>query len=144
MIAAIAAPSVEHEAAHTHTGERRDVLRAVVDGDTAARFQAEAGQDDRLVLGEVDRVDDDAVAVGPVLGGVERLGGQSLQIRPWLQDFDLFGMTPYGPEQVRAQIEAANEHGTSGWMLWDPENRFRVENLDRATESDVPNPENVG
>ncbi len=77
-------------------------------------------------------------------GGVERLGGRSLQIRPWLQDFDLYGMTPYGPEQVRAQIAAANEHGTSGWMLWDPENRFRAENLDPATESDVPNPENGG
>jgi hypothetical protein len=77
-------------------------------------------------------------------GGVERLGGQSLQIRPWLQDFDLYGMNRYGSAEVRAQIQAANEHGTSGWMLWDPENRFRAENLEPATESDVPNPENAG
>jgi hypothetical protein len=77
-------------------------------------------------------------------GGVDRLGGHSLQIRPWLQDFDLYGMTPYGPEQVRAQIQAANEHGTSGWMLWDPENRYRTDNLDPAPVVDTPNIENVG
>ena len=63
-------------------------------------------------------------------GGIDRLGGNALQIRPWLQDFDLYGMTPYGSEQVRAQIQAANEHGTSGWMLWDPLNRYRLDNLD--------------
>ncbi|CAN5723080.1 putative glycoside hydrolase [soil metagenome] len=63
-------------------------------------------------------------------GGVLRLGGHALQIRPWLQDFDYFGQTSYGAAQVRAQIEAANAHGVSGWMLWDPENRYRLENLD--------------
>ena len=63
-------------------------------------------------------------------GGVQLLGGNALQIRPWLQDFDLYGMTPYGSQQVRAQIQAANDWGTSGWMLWDPENRYRLDNLD--------------
>ncbi|MBA3276293.1 MAG: GTP-binding protein [Chloroflexia bacterium] len=62
--------------------------------------------------------------------GVDLLGGDALQIRPWLQDFDLYGMTPYTAQDVRAQIRAANELGTSGWMLWDPENRYRRENLD--------------
>jgi hypothetical protein len=76
-------------------------------------------------------------------GGVERLGGNALQIRPWLQDFDLYGMTPYGPDQVRAQIQAAEEHGTSGWMLWDPENRYRLDNLDPETPGETPNPENM-
>ena len=63
-------------------------------------------------------------------GGVQRLDGNALQIRPWLQDFDLYGMTPYTSQQVRAQIQAANDWGTSGWMLWDPENRYRLDNLD--------------
>lgn len=63
-------------------------------------------------------------------GGVQLLGGNALQIRPWLQDFDLYGMTPYTSQQVRAQIQAADEWGTSGWMLWDPENRYRRDNLD--------------
>ncbi|MBA2468145.1 MAG: GTP-binding protein [Chloroflexia bacterium] len=64
--------------------------------------------------------------------GVKLLGGDALQIRPWLQDFDLYGMAPYAAEDVRAQIRAANELGTSGWMLWDPENRYRRDNLDPA------------
>jgi hypothetical protein len=76
--------------------------------------------------------------------GIEDRGVNPLQIRPWLQDFDLYGMTPYGSSQVRAQIQAANEHGTSGWMLWDPENRFHLENLDVEEPSSVPNPENTG
>jgi hypothetical protein len=63
-------------------------------------------------------------------GGVQRLGGNALQVRPWLQDFDYFGQSPYGAAEVRAQIEAANAHGVSGWMLWDPENRYRLDNLD--------------
>jgi len=67
-------------------------------------------------------------------GGIARLGGEALQIRPWLQDFDLYGMTPYTSLQVRAQIEAADDLGTSGWMLWDPENRYRRDNLDPATD----------
>ncbi len=63
-------------------------------------------------------------------GGVQLLDGNALQIRPWLQDFDLYGMTPYSSQQIRAQIQAADEWGTSGWMLWDPENRYRLDNLD--------------
>lgn len=67
-------------------------------------------------------------------GGIERLDGNPLQIRPWLQDFDLYGMTPYTSLQVRAQIQAADDLGTSGWMLWDPQNRYRLDNLDLADE----------
>jgi hypothetical protein len=52
-------------------------------------------------------------------------------------------MTPYGPEEVRLQIQAAEEHGTSGWMLWDMANRYRAGNLDEESPAGVPNPENV-
>ena len=75
--------------------------------------------------------------------GIEDRGVNPLQIRPWLQDFDLVGMSTYGEAEVRAQIQAANEHGTSGWMLWDPENRFRRSNLDPEQPSAIPNPENA-
>lgn len=75
--------------------------------------------------------------------GIEDRGVNPLQIRPWLQDFDLVGMSPYDEAEVRAQIQAANEHGTSGWMLWDPENRFRISNLDPEEPSATPNPENA-
>ena len=52
--------------------------------------------------------------------------GSALQLRPWLQDFDFFDMIPYGVEEVRAQIDAAEDVGTSGWMLWDPNNVYTV------------------
>ncbi len=63
-------------------------------------------------------------------GGIERLGGEASQIRPWLQDFSFYGMPTYTTQMVRAQIQAADDLGTSGWMLWDPENRYRLANLD--------------
>ncbi len=56
--------------------------------------------------------------------GKRKLDGSALQIRPWLQDFDYFDLKPYGDAEVRAQIEAAEKVGTSGWMLWDPNNRY--------------------
>jgi len=56
--------------------------------------------------------------------GKRKLGGSALQIRPWLQDFSFFDLMPYGDAEVRAQIEAAEKVGTSGWMLWDPNNQF--------------------
>ncbi|HYJ12224.1 MAG TPA: putative glycoside hydrolase [Thermomicrobiales bacterium] len=76
-------------------------------------------------------------------GGVERVMGNSRQIRPWLQDFTYPGMYPYGPAEVRAQIQACVDHDTSGWMLWDPDQVFRSENLDQEDVGAVPNPENV-
>lgn len=50
------------------------------------------------------------------------------KIRPWLQDFDL-GQPPYGPEEVRAQIKAAEEHGIKEWLLWNPGVRYTKEAL---------------
>jgi hypothetical protein len=49
--------------------------------------------------------------------------GVALKFRPWLQDFTYWGMREYTADDVRAQIGAAEEFGTSGWMLWgDPFN----------------------
>ncbi len=54
-------------------------------------------------------------------------------LRPWLQDFDL-GAT-YTADMVRAQIQAVSDAASttpelvSGWMLWDPENRYTEEAL---------------
>lgn len=49
--------------------------------------------------------------------GVAKIPGMELKMRPWLQDFTL-GEREYGPEEVRAQIDATMKHGSSGWMLW--------------------------
>lgn len=54
--------------------------------------------------------------------------GTGAQVIPWLQDFSL--RVPYGPEEVRAQIEAAREAGAAGWLLWSPQVRYTAEALD--------------
>jgi hypothetical protein len=49
--------------------------------------------------------------------------GAAAKFRPWLQDFDYGGMRDYTAADVRAQIDAAEDFGASGWMLWgDPFN----------------------
>lgn len=84
----------------------------------------------------------DVVAIS-LEGGVARANGNALQIRPWLQDFTYPEMNAYGPPEVRAQIQAASDFGTSGWMLWDPGQIFSLANLDASEPSDIPNPENA-
>lgn len=44
------------------------------------------------------------------------------KLRPWLQDFNL-GAT-YGPDKVRAQIQATYDVGLSSWMLWNAGNKY--------------------
>jgi len=45
------------------------------------------------------------------------------RIRPWLQAFDLGALYP--PPVIRTQMEAVYDVGlTSGWMLWNPSNRY--------------------
>jgi hypothetical protein len=53
--------------------------------------------------------------------GMARLA-RNVVVRPWLQDF------LYTPEQVRAQIEAAEEFGL-GWMLWNAASNVTVDAL---------------
>jgi hypothetical protein len=60
-----------------------------------------------------------------------QLPGMEKKVRPWLQDFD-WGDMEYGPDEVRAQIEAAMEKGASGWMLWDADNTFTEDALESA------------
>lgn len=62
--------------------------------------------------------------------GVERMKAAStspLKLRPWLQDFDYGG--DYGPEEVRAQIQATYDAGLTSWMLWDSSNIYTKEAL---------------
>lgn len=52
-----------------------------------------------------------------------RLQGTGAIVRPWLQDFSLYGVT-YGVEQVKAQIKAVEEQGYTEWLLWDPSLKY--------------------
>jgi hypothetical protein len=53
----------------------------------------------------------------------KRMGEDFKKLRPYLQDFSLFGVH-YGPEQVKAQIQACNDLGVQDWLLWNPNSRF--------------------
>lgn len=50
--------------------------------------------------------------------GGERVPEAAPKFRPWLQDFSYGEGIPYGDAEVRAQIDAAEDFGSSGWMLW--------------------------
>ena len=49
------------------------------------------------------------------------------KLRPWLQDFNL-GAT-YGPDKVKAQIQATYDAGLDSWMLWNAGNKYTKEAL---------------
>lgn len=53
---------------------------------------------------------------------VRRTAGTGAIIRPWLQDFSL--RHPYGPREVRAEIQAAYDAGAEEWLLWNPYSNF--------------------
>lgn len=44
-------------------------------------------------------------------------------LRPWLQDFSS-GTAPFDPTKVRSEIDAAQQSGASGWMLWNFGNTY--------------------
>lgn len=49
------------------------------------------------------------------------------QVRPWLQDFTatwVNGHITYGPEEIRAQIQAVYDAGYEEWILWNAANRY--------------------
>ncbi len=61
----------------------------------------------------------------------ELVPGTMKKMRPWLQDFNYkAGLRDYTPEDVRAQIDAAEAMGASGWLLWNPVGEFEVAALD--------------
>ncbi len=49
--------------------------------------------------------------------------GSGVRLLPWIQDFTLYGV-PYGPAEVRAQIDAAASLGITGFLLWNPNVRY--------------------
>lgn len=56
----------------------------------------------------------------------KRTGKPALRFRPWLQAFRdyAFGGVPYQGREIRMQIDAAEDFGSDGWMLWNPKNIY--------------------
>jgi hypothetical protein len=63
--------------------------------------------------------------------GRARTGLDPLRFRPWLQAFKdyAFDRRPFGAEEIRAQIAAAEDFGAGGWMLWNPHNVYPAAGL---------------
>ncbi len=55
---------------------------------------------------------------------IAQLDGSRKKLRPWLQDFNMPGMMKYGAPEVRAQIDAVEDLGLGGWLIWDPNNWY--------------------
>lgn len=58
-----------------------------------------------------------------VKDALERLNGRTETMRPYLQDFSL-GKPRYTDAYVRAQIQAAEDLGVRGWILWNAQNHY--------------------
>lgn len=59
--------------------------------------------------------------------GAERLGDKSYKFRPWIQDFSYGEGIEYGAAEVYAQIQATEDFGASGWMVWNAANVYSTE-----------------
>jgi hypothetical protein len=46
------------------------------------------------------------------------------RFRPWLQDFDIGAI--YDADKIRAQIDAARDAGSSGWIMWNARNVYET------------------
>lgn len=57
---------------------------------------------------------------------IKRSKVSPLRFRPWLQAFRdyAFDRRAFTASEIKAQIDAANLAGTSGWMLWNPRNIY--------------------
>ncbi len=50
--------------------------------------------------------------------------GLPLAIRPWIQDFGYGDFPPYGVADVEAEMKAARDNGTKGFMIWNASAQF--------------------
>ncbi len=52
-----------------------------------------------------------------------------LKIRPWLQDFGYGEFRPYTAADIEAEMQAAADNGTAGWMIWNASAQFTTDAL---------------
>jgi hypothetical protein len=70
----------------------------------------------------------------------QRTGASALHFRPWLQAFRdyAFDKRDFEGNEIRKQIEAAEQFGSGGWMLWNPRNVYSGEGLAKSKALDTP------
>ena len=64
----------------------------------------------------------------------ERIPDDVDKLRPWLQDFSFGPGKEYGPDEVREQIDASDDFGATGWMLWSAASTYQEDALRPAGE----------
>ena len=64
---------------------------------------------------------------------LEKSGTSPLAFRPWLQAFRdyAFDRRIYGENEIREQIQASEDFGSCGWILWNPRNVYSAKGLIR-------------
>lgn len=62
------------------------------------------------------------------------------RVRPWLQAFKdyAYGRSHFGGKKIRHQIDAAEDHGSGGWLLWNPRSRYGKDGLKVKDEDASP------
>ncbi len=74
-------------------------------------------------------INEPGAIIGKSLADFQRVTeGTGVRFLPWLQDFTLYGV-PYGPAEVKAQIDAAARLGVDGFLLWNPNVRYHGDAL---------------
>ncbi len=56
----------------------------------------------------------------------QRTGLSPVRFRPWLQAFRdyAFDKRHFTKDEIKAQVRASDQFGSSGWMLWNPRNSY--------------------
>jgi len=61
--------------------------------------------------------------------GAKRAETAAAKLRPWLQDFSYGPGIDYGPNEVKAQIQAVQDAGGTSWLLWNADSVYHQEAL---------------
>ena len=115
-----------NNAADTAADSQSTSGTTAVSGNDAAQDAEDAQAADGAQAAE------DAAAKTPALSKEEiaqldPTTGVQATVRPWLQDFTatwVKGHISYGPEEIRAQIQAVYDAGYEEWILWNAANRY--------------------
>ena len=121
-----------NNAADTAADSQSTSGTTAVSGNDAAQDAEDAQAADGAQATADAQAAKDAAAKTPALSKEEiaqldPTTGVQATVRPWLQDFTatwVKGHISYGPEDIRAQIQAVYDAGYEEWILWNAANRY--------------------
>lgn len=98
-------------------GQRFPDIAAVVDYISPMVYPSHFPEGSIAVPGHPNDYPYDVISISLDMG-MAKIPGLERRMRPWIQDFTLPGMSEYGPEQIRDEINASEDAGSSGWLVW--------------------------